>query len=125
MKQINTGLTYLFLLSLCYACQNEDQVHSHQLLGRWALVSALRNGQPTDALEGIYFDFRKPHQMETNFTQDNLPKSGPYTVQEDTLTLTSGDTFFYRIESISENNLQLRADWRGFDFQLMLKKVKN
>lgn len=60
------------LLSTIFACTNEPTAEeenlSDQLIGRWEVIQALRNDQPTETMTDFYLEFGADQQMTSNLT---------------------------------------------------------
>lgn len=121
----NSGILLLILGTTTFlACQNNTTEETAQLLvGRWELEQALRNGNPTESLADLYFEFAADGKLMTNIA--GLPEEGTYELKKQQLlqrnTQIDAD---YTIEEITEANLILSTDLRGYAFRFLFKKAE-
>ncbi len=119
----NTGILLLLLGTMSiFACQTRNTAETAQMLvGRWELVQALRNGNPTESLAELYFEFTADGKLLTNIA--GMPEEGTYELKEEQLlqrnTQLDAD---YTIEEIADSNLTLTTNLRGYAFRFDLKK---
>ncbi len=119
----NSGILLLVLgATAFFACQNNHtEETAQQLIGRWELEQALRNGSPTESLDHLYFEFRPDGKLLTNIA--GLPEEGTYELKKQQLlqrnTQINAD---YTIEEIMDSSLVLTTDLRGFSFRFLFKK---
>ncbi len=121
MFRLFTGLCAL-LLFLLPACLLDNEEARQQLLGRWELEQAFRNGRPTESLDQLYFVFHPDGNLETNLT--GQPEVGSYEFDGDEIqqreTSISAD---FQVESLSDSTLVLRTQLRNYGFRFNLRKV--
>jgi len=117
--------TIVFLLislaTLFVACQSEPDNAEQLLMGRWEIQNAYRNGQPTQTLEGLFFEFSEDGLMKTN-----LPISAEasrYELEDGLIRqLDVDDPLEFEIVSISDSTLAMGSKIRKFDFRFLLQK---
>lgn len=112
------------LLAGSYAwnsCGESEDVRRDQLIGRWELEQASRNGKPTQSLVDLYFRFEDDGTLETNLS--GQVEQGHFELDHETIrqTETTIDAN-YTIESISDSTLSLRTRLRNMQFQFGLRK---
>lgn len=110
-----------FFIGLFSACDNPSENAKTQLLGRWQIISALRDGNPTETMNGAIFEFGEDGKMLTN-----LPIGAeapmPYTLEKMTITQQSNEPVTYTIARISDSTLALQMTLRGIPFELQLRR---
>ena len=120
----NVGILLLILgITTLFACQNDNTEETARLLvGRWELDQALRNGSPTESLTDLYFEFTPDGKLMTNIA--GLPEEGTYELKKQQLlqrnTQIDAD---YTIEEITDADLILSTDLRGYSFRFLFKKA--
>lgn len=106
------------------SCSEEDQTTRDQLIGRWELVEASRNGKPTQSLDGLYFVFEAEGEMETNLNMQ--AERGEFELADDNIRqIGTSIEPNYRIESISDSTMRLYTRLRNVQFRFDLVKNPN
>jgi len=123
--QLSKPLLLLIFSLLLGACINEppaDKVDKKELLeGRWEIIQALRDEQPTETLSGAYLEFRPGDKMVSNLAGTEEVR---YELNDNTITQVEGrNPLSFGIQSISDSLLVLQMDIRGSGFQLTLQKA--
>ncbi|MEM9822949.1 MAG: hypothetical protein AAF985_17850 [Bacteroidota bacterium] len=116
----------LFLMVLLAACTNDKPKDEEQniLEGKWQIKQALRKGNVTDALKGIYFEFLPESKMISNFNLSVEARESTYTLKENILVeknQVEGERTFI-IEKVDTENLVLSTDYQNILFKLILVK---
>ena len=108
-----------FVLASCGDPAGQDD--QSLLLGKWVINQALRNGQPTESLDELYFEFYDDGQMNTNLTGE--AQTGVYQLEEGVvMQRESGMDADYRIEEISDSVLVLSTILRDHSFRFRLRR---
>ncbi|MEZ5043172.1 MAG: hypothetical protein R2828_24965 [Saprospiraceae bacterium] len=118
---IGTIIVGLFLLSP-FGCKNESTGNSELLLGRWDIREAKRNGQTTESLDQLFFEFFQDGSMRTNI----LGTVEEATYQFDNTTLKQRESqveIDYNVESLTDSFLVMTATINRFNFQFRLGKT--
>jgi len=122
MKWINQ-IGLLFLLILPFSCADSETAKNEEMiLGRWELKQAVRNGKMTDALKGIFFDFKEEGKMVSNFNFNAEEQALDYTINKKVLAQKGTENLTYAIEKISTTELILSTEYKKFKFELQLEK---
>ena len=111
-------LSFLFLLG----CKSETVDNTDQLIGRWDIREAKRNGQATESLDQLYFEFFQDGNMKTNI----LGADEEATYELDNKTIRQRESQMpidYTIESISDTSLIMNATINRFNFRFQLGKT--
>jgi hypothetical protein len=115
-----TGLFCLLLLG-SLACKKEPKIEQADLVGRWDVTKASRNGSPSEAMEGLFFEFFGDGKMLTNMS--GVDMSATYKLKDKLLLQREGEMDVdYQIEKLSDSTLILNTHLRNFDFHFELKK---
>lgn len=117
-------LTNIFLITLIFAvsaCSSENAADSpaNKILGRWEIQEASRNGQITESLAQLYYDFAADGKMQTNLS--GATESGTYEIND--MKLLQKDMQInaeYNIESLSDSLLVLTTKLRNSNFKFIL-----
>jgi hypothetical protein len=116
----------IFFLLLCFtasffSCQSEPDDADRLLQGRWEIQNAYRNGQPTQTLEGLFFEFTEAGIMKTN-----LPISAEnagYELDDGIIRQIDADEpLQFEILSITDSTLTLGSEIRDFDFRFVMNR---
>ncbi len=115
---LSLALTFTF-----QACGPEETPDSSpdELLGRWELKNATRNGRPTESLADLYFEFFLDGKMKTNI--GGAPENASYILVDD--EIRQSDSQFnvtYQIEELSDSTLVLATELRGYSFKFLMAK---
>lgn len=115
-------LVFSLLLAACADESSDERVDQRTLLqGRWEIIQALRDEQPTETLSGAYFEFRPNDKMVSNLAGTEEVR---YELKDNTITQVEGrNPLRFGIQSISDSLLVLQMDIRGSDFKLTLQKT--
>lgn len=108
----------LFFLS---ACGNDNAVTTTQLVGRWDIQNATRNGEPTTTMEGMYFVFSEDGKLLTNMT--GAEEAYTYELDGENILQRNGTIEAdLQIESLAEGELVLTTELRGKQFRMVLRQ---
>lgn len=104
------------------ACQDTQETSRQEyLLGRWELQQAFRNGQVTESLQELYFEFFQDGKMSTNIL--GASETATYELQENELRQRDSQMDIdYQIEELSDSLLVLTTNLRSYDFRFRLHK---
>lgn len=115
-------LTCFFAALFVFSCEDETKSNNLALIGRWEIISGLRNQKPTETLSGTYFRFGDDGKMQTN-----LP-IGPeepmeYTVSRNEIRQKSTPPVKYLIQDITDSTLALSLELRGMQFEMLFRRT--
>ncbi len=111
----------ILLVTGAGACQSDPAITPDNLIGRWEIEEAYRDGQPTETLEALYFVFNETGTMVTNLSGQDEQAS----YEIDNRTIKQRDSRIetdYTVQSIGPDNLELSAQIRDFRFRFLLKR---
>ena len=114
-----------FLLMGILACGSEPQEEEspNQLLGRWDIRQAMRNGQPTESLDDLYFEFFQDGKMSTNLNNGTI-ENASYEVEGNTIRQRESQfPVDYTIEEVNDSILVLSTEIRNYKFKFLLDKT--
>lgn len=108
------------------ACNNDSSEKGteteDQLLGRWELVEATRNGQVTETLSSAYMEFMEDGTMATNLAGGR--EIVHYETDGTVLSVKDGRMpMDYTIERLEGDGLVLTMSMRDIPFRLNLQKA--
>ncbi|NRB52679.1 MAG: hypothetical protein HRU41_33770 [Saprospiraceae bacterium] len=110
--------SFLFLLG----CKSESVDNTDQLIGRWDIREAKRNGQATESLDQLYFEFFQDGNMKTNIL--GADEEATYELDDNTIRQRESQLpIDYTIESISDTSLIMNATINRFNFRFQLGKT--
>jgi uncharacterized lipoprotein YehR (DUF1307 family) len=123
-KQLLLALALpFFLLTACGPESEFDAETQNQLLGRWNLKEAYRNGSQAESLENLFFEFTESGEMRTNIL--GATTQTDYLFEGDKIVQTAGDNGMevaYSVESISDTSLVLTTTLRRYNFKFDLRR---
>ena len=118
----------LFLLAIVGlpACNDEQPFAAESLKGVWDLTSAMRDGETTGTLNGVFYEFDGKMQMRTNLP---LPGAGDGWVKfslknAEIIPVKSGMVKKYVIAEYAPETMTLAFDIQGSRFLVQLQKRK-
>jgi hypothetical protein len=113
-----TLVSFLFLTG----CGRERNVNQEELiLGRWEIQQAFRNGQATESLDELYFEFFKDGKMRTNLM--GTPETATYELDDSQLSQRDSQMDInYHIENLSDSSLVMTTRLRDYDFRFQLRR---
>jgi hypothetical protein len=124
MRNIPTTTILFLVIGLFWACNDASEQAKIQLPGRWQIISALRDGNPTETMNGAVFEFGQDGKMLTNLPIGaEVPM--PYTLEKMTITQQSNEPVTYTIAEISDSTLVLQMTLRGIPFELQLRRPES
>lgn len=121
---MNSKRCFYFLAGLivCLAwqsCQEQVAKQDTSLLnGKWLVVSATRNANPTTTLNEAFFEFAADSTMQSNLTGEAM--RARYSVSGNTINQISESALSYDILKISADTLVLKTKILDYDFKLLL-----
>ncbi len=123
MKKANRILSLVLITFTVWTCASEEkEIEKNNLLGRWEIQEARRNGRPTESLDNLYFEFFEDGKMVTNLSGSQ--ESAVYEVNEDIITQRESQfDVDYQIRNLTDSTLELAAQIRDFNFSFSLSKA--
>ncbi len=110
-------LSLAFFLSL--SCQTRHKVEPSELIGRWKVIGALREGRSTNTINGAYFNFIKD-TLVTNFTGKS--EVLPVRLENNKLIIESSLFREMEIKFESDTVLMLSANIQSVNFTFSLQR---
>lgn len=119
IRSLPIALIGIFMLSSCG--QEQDQNQEELILGRWEIQQAFRNGQPTESLDELYFEFFKDGKMRTNLM--GTPETATYELDDSRLYQRESQMDIdYNIENLSDSTMVMTTQLRDYDFRFQLRR---
>ena len=107
----------LFLAS----CGDDNGITTTDLVGRWEIQNATRNGEPTTTMERMYFEFSDDDKLLTNMT--GAEEAYTYELDGDAILQRGGAIEAdFLIESGGEGELVLTRELRNKKFRMVLRQ---
>ncbi|MFZ4427064.1 MAG: hypothetical protein ACOYOO_07895 [Saprospiraceae bacterium] len=123
MRQFNATLLLAVLLASAVSCKKEPDARAEMLLGRWVIREGFRNGQATESLSELFFEFGKDGRMSTNLPLPELSAKATYVLGKDKIVQRQGEAEVeYVIKTLSDSLLIVTTRMRNYDFRFVLKK---
>lgn len=120
---ISTRVLFFFIgVAALSACQDSQEIDRQEyLLGRWEIQEARRNGQATESLQELYFEFFQDGKMTTNLL--GAAETASYELEDGELRQRDSQLDIdYRIEELTDSLLILTTNLRDYDFRFRLHK---
>lgn len=123
---IQSFLAIGILASLWFACSRDgkiDETTKNQLIGKWEIKEAYRNGSLAESLEDLYFEFDESGQMSTNIL--GATTKTDYLFEGDSIVQSAGENGIevtYNVEGITDTSLVLLTVLRRYNFKFDLRK---
>lgn len=117
------GLTTLFFSILfLFGCKGESVDNTDTLIGRWDIREARRNGQATESLDRLYFEFFEDGNMKTNIL--GADEEATYELDDNTIRQRDSQMpIDYTIETLSDTSLIMSTTINRFNFRFQLGKT--
>ncbi|MCB0641955.1 MAG: hypothetical protein KDC44_09965 [Phaeodactylibacter sp.] len=114
------------LLSTVFACSNEPTVEeenlSDQLIGRWEVIQALRNDQPTETMTDFYLEFGADNRMTSNL--NGAAEQVPYELKDKVIHQKSDRMpVDFNIVDLSDSLMVLTMSMRNTNFRFTFQKA--
>lgn len=117
-------ILFVALLPLVFqSCESETKIQDKDVVGRWEVYKCERGGQPTQTLNGAYFEFTENGQLFTNFTGEGL-MSG-YNIYNNVIVQQTGEKIRYNIVSMDSEKMTLSTSIRNVEFVVDLVKTSS
>ncbi len=111
MSKLPLVLVFFFLV---LSCKNEPHLAENDLLGKWIVSEASRDGEPTETLKDAYFDFVDESRMESNV--DRRTASYNYTFENGLIKQSGSMNVDYRVILLNDSAMVLGTNIRNYDF---------
>lgn len=111
MSKLPLVLVFFFLV---LSCKNEPHLAENDLLGKWIVSAASRDGEPTETLKDAYFDFVDESRMESNI--DRRTASYNYTFENGLIKQSGSMNVDYRVILLNDSAMVLGTNIRNYDF---------
>jgi len=109
----------LFITVLLASCKQEPKEDPQDLIGYWEIQNAYRNGQQTESLDELFFEFLADGTMRTNIS--GIPNDAAYAVKGNTVQQRESDMEIdYTIQEATDSTLILSTTIRNYDFRFEL-----
>ena len=100
------------------SCTSDNGMHEEDLVGKWQVVQAQRNGKSTELVNGATFVFDEKGIMKTDIT--GAEDAGSFTLNEPVLTYHGKKDVLYTLNKLTQDSMQLAVDLQGLNFVLDL-----
>lgn len=119
---LKTTLVFTLLINFFWACTPEAEDLTKDLIGRWDISEATRNGKPAPSLADLYFEFFNDGSMRTNIS--GVEEEAVYQLENRKLLQRESQLQLdYDIEEINDSTLVLSTVTRGFTIRILLEKT--
>jgi len=123
MKNLHSTLLLAVFLTSATSCKKDSDATAKMLMGRWELQEGFRNGQPSESLAGLFFEFGVEGKMSTNLPLMELSSKSTFSADPEKIIQRQGETEVeYQIETLSDSVLIVNTKLRNYDFRFVLKK---
>lgn len=113
-----SGLCFFLTFAACQS-ESKDTNYEEQILGRWEIREALRNGRPTETLTGAFMEFLPEGRMISNLGGE--PEEADYSLSGVILSSKSERLpADYTIQYLGDSSMVLSFIAREIPFQFSL-----
>jgi len=123
MRQLYILTTTLFLFGSLFfvACKQDKKLDQEMLIGRWEIIEGERNGQVSEMLADLYFEFFRDGNMRSNLPgADGLSK---FELKEGQIFQTGENLQpVYLIQELTDSTLLMSSQISNYDFRFLLGK---
>lgn len=117
-------LLFLFcticLLLACEPTVTENEIKLSDIEGHWDVTRAIRDGRPTESLDGAFFNFSTDGLVTSNLLGDTLQV--PFQLKGDTISQQLNSPIIYIIEEFEGPVMVVNTTLRSTPFQFFLEK---
>lgn len=118
-------MKYLLLsIAVCFLLCCTNSVEKEGLLGAWEIVSAQRNGKPTETLNGAYFEFDENDLLTTNLLGREESSPFEFNVERSQIIQRGSSNLNFGIAKFSDDELQLETTIRDIPFTIVLRRIR-
>ncbi|MBI5917502.1 MAG: hypothetical protein HY842_19210 [Bacteroidetes bacterium] len=112
------------LLSACGDEHRKPVFQQNNLIGRWELANAWRNGKQTETLTGTFYEFSEDGSMKTNLTPSAMEAEFPYRFLGNEIRQEGEPSVVYSIDTLTGSTLSMSMTINNFPFRLELQKAQ-
>ncbi|MBX2816102.1 MAG: hypothetical protein KTR24_08895 [Saprospiraceae bacterium] len=112
----------LFSISIfCWVSCAQDSQSEEKIIGRWDLHAAVIDGEETDRLDNLYFEFSPEGEVGTNIF--GIDESYQYTLDSEQINQASEPPLVYDLEWLSDSTISMVTQIRRKEFVLSLQRT--
>ncbi|QLH29783.1 MAG: hypothetical protein HWD63_10555 [Candidatus Parvibacillus calidus] len=114
-------IAMFFFVAFSYGCVQPDtnvEVTPKMITGTWILDSALRDGTPTESLDGLFILLNK--KVVSNITGDT--NETMFEIQGSKIVHLNDDSMVYQIQTLNDSILKVSSNIRNIPFELKFRK---
>jgi hypothetical protein len=112
---------FLILLSITFlSCKFGLKATPENIVGKWNIIEAKRNGQATKTLESAYFEFNDNHQVTSNILQSAGPSH--FELEDDVLIINDLQPVSFNITEFNQDTMSVNGVFGNYQLELLLAK---
>ena len=122
-NRINNIKSRWILWSICFFILSSCETTTKQefnIIGKWNVVNADRNGSRTSTLEDAYFQFNADSTMVTNILRRDLTTG--YTIRDRTIVQNTNSPLAFDIVDLIGDSLILSSKIRDYEFVFYMNR---
>lgn len=100
---------------------SESSIQPEDILGKWTLKKAFRDGKATSILESVYFDFNESGTVKTNFNKEGEEKTFSYEVKDGEIVMKGATDMDIHARKNADGDLEFKTTLLKADFKLVLE----
>lgn len=100
----------------------EKENTMEELSGNWSLVSALRNGDPTESLDRAKINFINPDTLQSNLFDQDMKT--PYVYDDAQLIVKGQKTYTFDVRNSGLDTLYLEGTVGNSELEMQFLRVK-
>ncbi len=114
-------LAPLFLTTSCTS--DTKEFSETDILGKWVVKEAMRNGQNTNVLNGFYFDFQEGGKLSSNFNRKSEDQEYTFELKDGKIIRKGGEAIDIEFDMPTDSEMHLDTKLAGASFKLILNKA--
>ena len=120
----NYSFIFLVLVLITSSCIDDDAIQKSDLLGRWMIETGYRDGNPTESLSGLFFEFREENKLLTNMNLTGEEEICDFDLDGNTIFQQNGSlNVDYNIELFKTDSLILTTELRKKKMKFVLYRA--
>ena len=100
------------------SCISDAGPQEEDLIGKWKVVFAQRNGKMTELVNGVTFTFDDKGSMKTDMP--GVDGTGAFTLEDQILVHHGKSEVLYNLNKLTRDSMQLAVDLQELNFVLNL-----
>ncbi|MEL6123468.1 MAG: hypothetical protein AAFR14_07080 [Bacteroidota bacterium] len=114
------GSVVLLIVFIFCSWSSDKSVPDLDLIGKWDLYAASRNGKSTLTLKDAYFEFVNDTLLVSNILRED--REFTYTIEGDLISVVGDVNTIYNFEQVGQDSIVLRGELLRNDFEFFVRR---